>query len=109
MRRRFREKKYREYFRGSQIVEMSLSQIGPNDYVWCRERNVAIDSGRDLLVGLCDSQNYLLALGVLQEFDMEKRCLRILTPLSPKDADKVRTVHLGEIKIHPGGQEEEAW
>jgi polynucleotide 5'-hydroxyl-kinase GRC3/NOL9 len=109
VRRRFREEKYREYFKGSQIVKMPLSQIDPKDYVWCRERNVRIDSVRDLLVGLCDSQNYLLALGVLQEFAAEERCLQILTPLSPKDGEKVRTVQLGEIKIHPDGQEEEAW
>ncbi|HID31378.1 MAG TPA: hypothetical protein EYP19_15445, partial [Desulfobacterales bacterium] len=109
VRRRFREEKYREYFRGSQIVKMPLSQIGPKDYVWCREKDLSIDSATDLLVGLCDSQNYLLALGVLQEFDMEKRRLHILTPLSPKDGEKVRTIRLGEIKIHPDGQEEEAW
>ena len=107
VRRRFREEKYREYFRGSQIVKMPLSQIGPKDYVWYREGKVPTDSARDLLVGLCDSRNYLLALGILQEFDIERQCLHILTPLSPKDGEKVRTVQLGEIKIHPDGQEEE--
>ena len=109
VRRRFREQKYREYFRGSQIVKMPLSHIGPKDYVWCRERDVRIDSVRDLLVGLCDSQDDLLALGVLQEFAVEERCLHILTPLSPNDGEKVTTVQLGRIKIHPDGQEEEAW
>lgn len=106
VRRRFREEKYREYFRESQIVKMPFSQIGPQGYVWCRERNVRIDAIKHLLLGLCDSENYLLALGVLQEFDLEERSLHILTPLSFKDGEKVRAIQLGEIKIHPNGQEE---
>ena len=106
VRRRFREEKYREYFRESQIVKMPFSRIGPQGYVWCRERNVRIDAIKDLLLGLCDSENYLLALGILQKFDLEEGSLHILTPLRSKDGEKVKTVQLGEIKIHPNGQEE---
>ena len=109
VRRRFREEKYREYFRGSQIVKMPLSLIGPKDYVWYQEGNVPIDGAKGLLVGLCDSQNYLLALGVLEKFDVENQCLHILAPLSPKDGEKVKTIQLGDIKIHRDGREEEAW
>lgn len=108
VRRRFREEKYREYFKESQIVKMPLSQVGPKGYVWWRERNVRIGAVKNLLLGLCDAENCLLALGILQEFDLQQRSVHILTPLSSRDGDKVRTVQLGEIKIHPDGQEEGA-
>ena len=105
VRRRFREEKYREYFKESQIVKMPLSQVGPKGYVWCEEKNVRIDAIKNLLLGLCDSEDCLLALGILQEVDSESRSLHILTPLSSKNGEMVRTVQLGKIKIHPDGQE----
>jgi len=105
VRRRFREEKYREYFKESQIVKVPLSQVGPKGYVWCEERNVRIDAIKNLLLGLCDSEDCLLALGILQEVDLEERSLHILTPLSSNDGKMVKTVQLGKIKIHPDGQE----
>ena len=105
VRRRFREEKYREYFKESQIVKMPLSQVGPKGYVWCEERNVRIDAIKNLLLGLCDSEDCLLALGILQKVDLESRSLHILTPLNSKDGEMVRTVQLGKMKIHPDGQE----
>jgi polynucleotide 5'-hydroxyl-kinase GRC3/NOL9 len=106
VRRRYREDKYREYFKEAQIVKMSSSQVDPKGYIWCKERNVRIDAIENLLLGLCDSEEYLLALGILRRFDLVEPSLHILTPLRSEHAEKVTTVQLGEIKIHPDGQEE---
>lgn len=106
VRRRYREEKYREYFKEAQIIKMSPSQVDAKGYAWCRERNVRIDAVENLLLGLCDSEGYLLALGILRTFDLAKPSLHILTPLPSEQCKKVATVQLGQIKIHPDGQEE---
>ena len=105
VRRRFRQAKYKEYFKGSQIVKMPLSRLGPKGYVWCQERNVRIDAIKNLLLGLCDPEDSLLALGILQGFDLQERSLNILTPLTSKDGEKLTTIQLGEIKVDPSGEE----
>jgi polynucleotide 5'-hydroxyl-kinase GRC3/NOL9 len=105
VRRRFRQEKYKEYFKGSQMVKMPLSRLGPKGYVWCQERNVRIDAIKNLLLGLCDSEDSLLALGILQGFDLQERSLNILTPLNSKDGEKITTIQLGEIKVDPSGEE----
>ena len=106
LRRRAREEKYREYFDQSQMVKISLSQIALKGYIWDGERDLNADGMKNLLLALCDSENYALALGILQKFDLQNQCLHILAPITPKDCEKVRTVQLGEIKINPDGQEE---
>ena len=106
VRRRFREEKYREYFKQARILKIPPSRIDPRGYIWCRERNVRMDAIENLLLGLCDSGDYLLGLGILQKFDLVEASLHILTPLNSIDAEKVATVQLGKIKIHPDGREE---
>lgn len=106
LRRRTREEKYREYFDQSQMVKISLSQIALKGYIWDGERDLNADGMKNLLQVLCDSENYALALGILQKFDLQNQCLHILAPITPKDCEKVRMVQLGEIKINPDGQEE---
>jgi polynucleotide 5'-kinase involved in rRNA processing len=56
-------------------------------------------------LGLCDSEDSLLALGILQGFDLQERSLNILTPLNSKDGEKITTIQLGEIKVDPSGEE----
>jgi polynucleotide 5'-hydroxyl-kinase GRC3/NOL9 len=106
VRRCFREKRYREYFRGSEMLEIPISQVGLEGNIWTQETSVNIDGLQNLLLGLCDSENYVLALGILKKFDLQGGALKILTPLNPKDGGRVRTVQLGRIKVHPDGEEE---
>ena len=106
MRRRYREVKYREYFKEAHIVKLSSALVDPKGYIWCQEKNVRIDAVENLLLGLCDSEEYLLALGILEKFDSLELSLHILTPLRPEDVEKITTVQLGKIKIRPDGQEE---
>ncbi len=106
VRRCFREKRYREYFRGSQMLEIAISQVGLDGNIWTQETSVNIDELENLLLGLCDSENYVLALGILKKLDLQGGALKILTPLNPKYSGTVRAVRLGRIKIHPDGQEE---
>jgi polynucleotide 5'-hydroxyl-kinase GRC3/NOL9 len=106
VRRCFREKRYREYFRGSQMVRIPISQVVLEGNIWTQETSVNIDGLESLLLGLCDSENYVLALGILKKFDLQERALEIITPLDPKDSARVRTVRLGRIKVHADGQEE---
>ena len=109
VRRRFRENKYREYFKGSQMVQLLLSELSLQGDIWYRERGVHVDAMKNLLLGLCDSENYALALGILEKFDLTENSIHIITPLTSRDGEKVRTVQLGEIKIYGDGQEDYVW
>jgi polynucleotide 5'-hydroxyl-kinase GRC3/NOL9 len=106
VRRRLREEKYRQYFQETRMVKMPISQIGSDGQVLSRDMNVPIDAMKNLLLGLCDSENYLLALGILQDLNLAEQSLHILTPLNSEVDGKVARIQVGEIKIHPDGQEE---
>ena len=104
-RKRFREEKYREYFEGSNSLTIPFSQAALQAHWLGKEREMSVDRVKNLLLGLCDSDNYALALGILQGFDLKKQCLHTLTPLNPKDCERIRIVKIGEITIHPDGKE----
>lgn len=100
-RRHFREQRYRRYFRQSRVMRIPFSQVAIRGHIW----NATIEEEKNLLLGLCDSENYALALGILQECNPKDHYLHILTPLSPQNLGMVRIVHLGDIRIYPTYQE----
>lgn len=106
VRRRFREQRYRKYFRQSRVIRIPLSRVAMRGHVWDEGRDATIGEEKNLLLGLCDSENYALALGILQKFNSKDHYLHILTPLSSHNLEKVRIVHLGDIRVYPTGQEE---
>jgi len=106
VRRHFREQRYRKYFRQSRVIRIPHSRVAMRGHIWDEGQDATMEDKKNLLLGLCNSENYVLALGILQEFNPKKHYLHILTPLSPQNLEKVRIVHPGNIRIYPTGQEE---
>jgi polynucleotide 5'-kinase involved in rRNA processing len=52
-----------------------------------------------LLIGLKDSDDETLALGVIRNYLAEKKVVRVLTPLA--DIPRVKTIQLSSLKIIP--------
>lgn len=110
-RRTFREERYREYFRGAKNTKIPLSGVTFWGYEFGDCKDLMTDETectaklRNLVLGLGDTENYTLALGIFQDFDAKEWCLRILTPLTSQDLGGVRHVRLGDIRIDSNGRE----
>jgi polynucleotide 5'-hydroxyl-kinase GRC3/NOL9 len=87
-RRAHRASAFRRYFAGSGVLRLSL-------------RGRALFAGRTLaprrLLALQDSAGFVLALGVIVDYDEAREELDVCTPLSETDA--VASVHLGAIGV----------
>lgn len=57
---------------------------------------------KGLLVALCDNDERVLGIGVLQEIDYERRIIKVYTPVR----NDVASIHVGQIKIDRTGKEQ---
>jgi polynucleotide 5'-hydroxyl-kinase GRC3/NOL9 len=57
------------------------------------------------LTGLLDGRHRTLALGLILPTAWNGRFISVLTPLPPPAAARIKYLHLGKIRVHPGGQE----
>lgn len=57
------------------------------------------------LVGLLDGRHRTLALGLLLPAPWNGRDIQVLTPLARQEADRVRYLQVGRLRVHPSGQE----
>jgi polynucleotide 5'-hydroxyl-kinase GRC3/NOL9 len=96
-----RTNKFQEYFKHAVIQELAIENIqiegevidpngDPIPLDWALRIN-------GLLIGLKDSNDEALALGVTRNYFEEKRVVRILTPL--RDIQGVKTIQLCSLKV----------
>lgn len=107
-RRTYRINKFRDYFKYSEIHELTIEDV--------RIEGEVIDSSgfpipldwslriNGLLIGLKDGNDETLALGLMRNYLEEKKALRILTPL--RDIQRVKTIQLSSLKVIPIYEEE---
>ena len=109
-RRIYRDDRFREYFKTSSILELAIEAVRIKGEV--RDPNgdtLPVDWAlriNGLLVGLKDSNDETLALGVIRNYIEEQKVLRVLTPLI--ETEKVKTIHLSSIKVIPLYEESRA-
>lgn len=90
----YREQRFRGYFAGSRLIEVSLNEVGLR-YTGGRGGEIA---GR--LVSFRDPSQKDLALGIIEEKDEERERLIIRTPL--KEGARYATIVVGRASISPG-------
>ncbi len=107
-RRMNRANKFREYFKDSMIQELSVEETrvegevhDPNGEVIPLEWSFRING---LLLGLKDSNDDALALGIIKNYLEEKKAVRVSTPL--RDTQSVKTIQLSSLKIIPVYEDE---
>ena len=107
-RQTYRTNKFRDYFKHSVIQELAIEQLqmegevlDPNGEPIPLDWSLRING---LLIGLKDSGDETLALGVIRNYLEEKKAVRVLTPLP--DTQRVRTVQLSSLKVIPLNEEE---
>ena len=100
--------KYQDYFKYSVVQELSIENVqiegevlDPNGDVLPFDWALRING---LLVGLKDSNDETLALGVIRNFVEESKMVRVLTPL--KEIQGVKSIQLSSQKVIPLYEEE---
>jgi polynucleotide 5'-hydroxyl-kinase GRC3/NOL9 len=104
----YRTNKFRDYFKHSLVQELAIENVQIEGEV--------VDSNGDilptewalkingLLIGLKDSHDETLALGVIRNYLEQKKTMRILTPL--RDIQRIETIQLSSLKVIPLNEEE---
>jgi polynucleotide 5'-hydroxyl-kinase GRC3/NOL9 len=107
-RRTNRANKFRDYFKDSVIQEWAIEEVQIEGKVLDPiGEAIPLDwslriSG--LLVGLKDSNDETLALGMVKNFLEEKKVVRVSTPL--RNIQRVKTIQLSSLKVIPLYEEE---
>jgi len=102
-RQTYRTNKFRDYFKHSLVQELALGAVqiegevlDPNGESIPLDWSIRING---LLIGLKDSGDETLALGVIRNYLPEKKVLRVLTPVI--DIQRVKTIQLSSQKVIP--------
>jgi len=102
-RRTNRTNKFQEYFKHAIIQESAIENIqiegevlDPNDDILPLDWALKING---LLIGLKDSNDETLALGLIRNYYEEKKILRVSTPL--REIERVKTIQLSSLKVIP--------
>lgn len=92
----YRRDRYREYFKDAATHELPITGLGFHGRI---REETNIESVHDLLIALCDAENFVITLAVLRGIAGEEKSLRIYAP--PFDPAKVATIHFGSLYLDP--------
>jgi polynucleotide 5'-hydroxyl-kinase GRC3/NOL9 len=100
-RRIYRTDKFQEYFKHSVIQELAVEGfqiegevVDPNGETLPLDWAIRING---LLIGLKDSNDETLALGLIKSYVVEKKILRVSTPL--REIERAQTIQLSSLKV----------
>jgi polynucleotide 5'-hydroxyl-kinase GRC3/NOL9 len=100
-RKNYRTNRFQEYFKHSVIQELAVEEahiegevLDPNGDPIPLEWSLRING---LLIGLKDSNDETLALGVIRTYSEEKKVVKVFTPL--RDVQRVKTIQLSSLKL----------
>jgi polynucleotide 5'-hydroxyl-kinase GRC3/NOL9 len=98
-----RTNKFQDYFKHAVIQELTIENVqiegevlDPNGDILPTDWALKING---LLIGLKDSNDETLALGVIRNYFEEKKVVRVFTPL--RDIQGVKTIQLSSLKVIP--------
>ncbi len=103
MRRALRGLAYRKYLKDAKVRTYFLNcvkignSLGPLTETNLERRNME----KGLLVGLEDEKGVLLGLGILCSIDLERKSVKVYTPVN----QKVGGIYIGQVKLNKDGKE----
>jgi len=99
----YRTNKFQEYFKHSTIYELVINEVQiEGEVLDANGDTIPLDWAlriNGLLIGLKDSNDETLALGVIRNYFEEKKVVRVFTPL--RDIQGVKTIQLSSLKVIP--------
>jgi len=99
-RKAYRRESFSRYFKTAEISEVLFKGVGFHGKI-PHLRNP--ESWKNLLVGLCDSEHFTLALGIIENVDLENKSIRFLAP--PVDPKAVCSIEFGTLYLDGRGAE----
>ncbi len=93
-RRRYRMQKFREYFQAADYTYFSYKNLGLHGMIPDLRNPELV---RHRLIALCDAQNFVLSLAIIQKIHYEDYVMKLYTP--PFKGEKVATVQFGSIYL----------
>ncbi|NYT04871.1 MAG: AAA family ATPase [Methanomicrobiales archaeon] len=93
-RARNREMKFKEYFLNAKVQDITLAGCGIFGDL---PETLFPGAWEGRLCALCDTDFFVLALGVVETLDPERGCMRMLAP--PFDAGRIAAVHIGSLSL----------
>lgn len=99
-RRSYREKKFKKYFETAISQELILRGIGFHGRIPDLHKP---EKYRNKLVALCDAENFVITLGIVQAINLTTKRIQIHAP--PFDHTKVVFINFGSIYLNTSGQQ----
>jgi hypothetical protein len=101
-------RKFQEYFKRSEMMELVIHQLSMEGSLTASNGlPIPIEralSAKGLLVGLKDSHDETIALGVIESHQEDSRRIGVLTPLT--DPGRVARLQLSSLRLLPSFEEE---
>lgn len=92
----YRERRFRDYFKNAKRIALSLDEIGPAN----RESE---GCSPNQLISLRDREGRDLALGIVEEMNLEKGKMSVYTPLG--EAEEIGGIVSGKLSINLEGKQ----
>jgi polynucleotide 5'-hydroxyl-kinase GRC3/NOL9 len=99
-RRLYRESRFKAYFKNAKSVSLPMEKIGLHGTI----PDLVIRQNWDhLLIGLCDGDNHTLSLGIIEDLDLKKGSVSLISPIN--NINRVRSIQFGSIYLNKNGEE----
>jgi len=92
----YRERRFRDYFKNAKRISLSLDKIGLTN-----TKSEACPPNQ--LISLRDKEGRDIALGIVEEINLEKGKMSVYTPLN--ETEKIRGMVLGNLRISLEGKQ----
>ncbi len=99
-RRHYRTRAFQKYFQEVALHRMNFRSLGLHGLI---PSHPGPSRGENLLIGLCDPENFLVSLGILRSLDWVHKRISFYAPAF--DPSKIASIHFGSLYLDPAGQE----
>jgi polynucleotide 5'-hydroxyl-kinase GRC3/NOL9 len=99
-RRAYREESFSKYFRDATSREISFKRIGLHGRIPLIHH---YETWKNLLIALCDSENFALCLGIVEHIELQTNTIRFLAPSFDREA--VCAIQFGSLYLDRSGKE----
>ena len=107
-RKRYRQRRFQEYFKKSFIQKIVLNKVFLEGIIYSSKGftipiHWALHT-EGLVIGLKDGNKNTIALGIIRNYNIEKNILEVLTPL--RDIEMIRGIEFGSIILNSSFEDE---
>jgi polynucleotide 5'-hydroxyl-kinase GRC3/NOL9 len=99
-RKAYRRESFSHYFKTAETREFPFKHIGFHGKI---PRFQKPETWKNLLIALCESENFVLRLGIIEHIDLENNSIRLLAP--PFDQQAVCSIEFGDLYLDRTGEE----